>query len=202
MNYKFPYIMNIETVRSAIDKSERTEFFIADRDWYQVANYSFATDKTFLDARGDSMEAILRECRGIVFDNEGKPLARRLHKFFNLNEREETKIENIDFTQHHVILEKLDGSMVTPLWNAYEQKIRWGTKMGVTDGFSDMVEDFVSTRPQYTELAQWCFENNLTPIFEWIGPSNRIVVNYSEHDLILTAIRNTFTGEYLPYTER
>lgn len=199
MNYKFPFIMDIESVRSAIDKSERTEFFIADRDWYQVANYSFATDKTFLDARGDHMETLLRECRGIIFNKEGKPIARRYHKFFNLNEREETKIENLDFSQHHVILEKLDGSMVTPIPTDEYQEIRWGTKMGITDGFADMVEDFVYFNPQYEEFALECIELNMTPIFEWCSRKSRIVVDHPEDRLVLTAIRGLYDGDYMPY---
>lgn len=36
-------------------------------------------------------------------------LARRLHKFFNINEMDETTEENIDLTQPHYILEKADG---------------------------------------------------------------------------------------------
>ena len=43
-------------------------------------------------------------------------MSRRLHKFFNFNERPETSIENIDFSQRHWILEKLDGSMITAIW--------------------------------------------------------------------------------------
>ena len=53
-------------------------------------------------------------------------------KFFNVNEREETLIQHIDFSQPHLILEKLDGSMITPF--EVDSRIRWGTKMGLTDG--------------------------------------------------------------------
>jgi hypothetical protein len=36
----------------------------------------------------------------------------RYHKFFNINESREANVANIDFSRPHVILEKLDGSMV------------------------------------------------------------------------------------------
>jgi hypothetical protein len=56
---------------------------------------------------------IAAECRGIVFSPEGKILSRRYHKFFNLEEK--GYLSKIDFSQPHIILEKLDGSMVGKL---------------------------------------------------------------------------------------
>jgi hypothetical protein len=51
-----------------------------------------------------------RECRGIIFHKAtGQMLARRLHKFFNINEMEETAPERLDMSRPHVLLEKADG---------------------------------------------------------------------------------------------
>jgi RNA ligase len=60
-------------------------------------------------------DAIRRECRGLVFDKNGWILARRFHKFFNLNEREETLARNVDFSKPHSVLAKIDGSMISPV---------------------------------------------------------------------------------------
>lgn len=52
----------------------------------------------------------IRECRGLIFNKEtGKVVARRLHKFFNIGESEETQANKIDFSLPHVLVEKVDG---------------------------------------------------------------------------------------------
>lgn len=55
-----------------------------------------------------------RECRGIIFHKEtGNLVARRLHKFFNINEMDETKAERIDLSKPHILLTKADGLNLT-----------------------------------------------------------------------------------------
>jgi RNA ligase len=42
---------------------------------------------------------------------------------------------------------------------------------------------------------------NMTPIFEWCSRKQRIVIDYPVDRLVLTAVRENFTGEYVPYSE-
>lgn len=196
MYYKFPKIEKLNDVLPAI--SGREEFVVAERDHYVVVNYLVAMDDTFPEVAGDNSDiyAIRRELRGIIFDKEGKIICRRLHKFFNVNERAETQTDKIDISRPHVILEKLDGSTITPI--PVDGNIRWGTKMGITE-VALGAEEFVAKNPQYQELAKWCIENGKTPIFEWISRKQRIVIDYENDDLVLIAIRDNITGEYMPY---
>lgn len=120
-------------------------------------------------------------------------MSRRYHKFFNLGERQETLPENIDFSQPHVILEKLDGSMISPL--VFGDNVRWSTKMGITDT-SMQTEVFIAQNPQYTRFAKFCHKKGLTPIFEWCSRQNRIVVDHPVDQLILTAVRKIVEGTY------
>ena len=195
MNYQFPVIKNISQVLPLI--AERKEFIVAERDGdVTIVNYVVMTGDTFPPVVTEA-DAILRELRGMIFKTStGEVLARRYHKFFNCGERDETQIGEIDFTQPHVILEKLDGSMITPFMTT--DGIRWGTKMGATD-VAIPVEKFVAARPQYVEFAKFCIEQGWTPIFEWTSRQQTIVIDYPEDNLILTAVRNNVTGEYLPY---
>ena len=59
---------------------------------------------------------ILREVRGLVFDAKTKQIkCRPLHKFFNLNEMKETKLEYVAQlykSEKFHVLEKLDGMMI------------------------------------------------------------------------------------------
>jgi RNA ligase len=206
MKYEFPVIEHIDDVRPAIEGSN--EFIIAERDWGYVVNYMVSMPDTFPEVKtaGGSAKmreeatrhkAIRRECRGLLFDKEGKILARRLHKFFNVNERDETQLHKLDFNQPHVILEKLDGSMITPMLMP-EGNIRWGTKMGVTD-VAMGAEEFVARHQNYEQLAQVCIASGVTPIFEWCSRKQRIVVDYPEDRLVLIAARETKTGKYYSY---
>lgn len=195
MKYQFPVIKHIDDVLPAIEG--RDEFVVAERDGYKVVNYMVAMSDTFPEV-DDEHSAIRRECRGIIFDENGNLIARRLHKFFNVNERDETLLHKIDLSQPHVILEKLDGSMITPFY-VYDS-IRWGTKMGLTD-VAKPVEDFVARNTDYHIMASELLETNLTPIFEWCSRSQRIVVDYPEDRLVLIAIRDNVTGKYLNYED-
>ena len=198
---KFPRITHIENILHHIEN--RPEFIVAHREHYSVVNYVCATSETFLWAEDPTISqeeahhrSILRECRGLLFYPDGRIMSRRLHKFKNINEAPETQFHEIDFTQPHVILEKLDGSMITPIMT--DAGIRWGTKMGLTEvGMG--AEEFVAAHPNYDLMARWCINRNLTPIFEWCSRKQRIVVDYPEDRLVLTAIRENETGEYLTH---
>ena len=207
MDYQFPRIETLSDVLPAIEG--RSEFIVAEREHFTVVNYVVAMDDTFppIKTSGGSakmreeqsrFKAIRRECRGIIFDREGKIVSRRLHKFFNVNERDETLVKNIDFSQPHVILEKLDGSMITPI--PVNGEVRWGTKMGLTD-VALPVTEWVKNNRNYRAFVQECFDQNETPIFEWCSRKQRIVVDHPEDRLVLIAIRNNVTGEYMHYDE-
>ena len=191
MRYEFPTITHLDQVRPAIEG--RDEFIIAERDWGYVVNYMVSMSDTFPPVETEH-DAIRRECRGMLFYKDGTVMSRRLHKFFNVNERDETQFHAIDWECSHVILEKLDGSMITPLFT--DAGIRWGTKMGITE-VSMQAEKFVACHPQYEQFARMVMVNlGFTPIFEWCSRKQRIVVDYPEDRLVLIAARNTISGKY------
>jgi RNA ligase len=181
------------------------EFIVAEKDGYKVINYVVATQDTFPPIYGmltlhgivePVSNMIRRECRGLIFDLDGKLINRRYHKFFNVNEKDETQLDRIDWSKPHVILEKLDGSMVTPCY--VNGHIRWMTKMGITDTSME-AEAFVASRPEYVGFADNLLKQGFTPIFEWCSNKNRIVLDYPEDRLVLTAIRHNESGQYVPH---
>jgi len=191
MRYEFPRITHLDQVRPAI--AGRDEFIIAERDWGYVVNYIISMTDTFPPVETE-MDAIRRECRGMLFHKDGSIMARRLHKFFNIGERDETQFGAIDFTQPHVILEKLDGSMVTGVFT--DGGLRLGTKMGITE-VSMQAEEFVATRPQYEQFIRWADQScGYTLIFEWCSRKQQIVIDYPEDRLVLIAARHKENGAY------
>jgi RNA ligase len=190
MNYQFPLITNISDVLPAIEG--RDEFVVAEKEGYTVINYNVMMADTF-DCN------IRRECRGIIFDSEtGEILRRPFHKFFNVNERDETQDHVVDLSRPHVILEKLDGSMIAPF--IVNGQMIWGTKMGATD-VAKPVEEFVKNHPAYADFALDALADGDIPIFEWCSRKQRIVLDYPEDRLILTGIRENASGEYWTHTE-
>jgi len=207
MFYDFPIIKHLNDVLPAIDGSD--EFIVADKGSYKIVNYLVVMPDTFplvktsggtakMREEASRNKAIRRECRGMIFDANGNIIARRYHKFFNVNERDETQSELIDLSLPHFILEKLDGSMITPF--KVNNKILWGTKMGETD-VSRPAAHFAQTNEGYIPFVQDMIEFNQTPIFEWCSRKQRIVIDYPVDRLVLTAVRNNQSGKYMSYSD-
>lgn len=204
MHYEFPAITRIEDCLAAIEGHK--EFVVAEREGYTIINYvmqdsdTFSTEVRASDSEEWRKAMIRRECRGIVFDAKGNLMSRRLHKFFNVGEKEETAV--LDLSKGHHVMDKLDGSMMTPLF--IDGGIRWGTKMGVTE-IALRAENFVlaeklkGTR-DYEGLARECRIMDATPIFEWLDNDIKyqVVIQHTHKQLVLLHIRDNYTGEYYP----
>ena len=77
-------------------------------------DYRNCRRSTFPEPRGSRLLALRREARGLLLDAKtGAVVARRFHKFFNVGELPESDADNLDLARPHVLLEKLDGSLVT-----------------------------------------------------------------------------------------
>jgi RNA ligase len=197
MFYDFPKIETIEDVLNDINGYE--EIRVTDKGDYTVINYAVAFEDTFAwDFEDSYASSIRRECRGLIFDKDGKLVSRPYHKFFNAGEKEETQLNKINLYEPHVVLEKLDGSMIRPI--PTKEGFRLATKAGITDVAMN-AEVFIVDKPEYAKFIKSSFACGLTPIFEWCSRKNRIVVDYSEDQLILTAVRDMRSGNYIPYSQ-
>ena len=136
-----------------------------------------------------SPEVIL--CRGLIVNANNYIVSRPFDKFFNLNEREETKEQNLP-KESPKFYEKEDGSL----------------------GISYFVEDrlYIATRGTFTSPQAkkanrmiWKyntkdFDKTKTYLFEIICTENEFnVVQYKKEELILLAVRDTKTGRYEDY---
>lgn len=162
----------------------RPEFVVKDYSRYRSIDYNYVTDGSFDDP-------MRLECRGIKFDWDGSIIARPLHKFFNVGERPDTMPETIDLSKPHVITEKLDGSMVHAAFLGGE--LRLMTRAGITET-SQQAENLLTDK-----LTQFCERSMVlgyTPIFEYTGPENRVVLRYETPQLTLLASRRINEGVY------
>jgi len=203
MNYKFPIIHNITDVLPHIQ--DRDEIVVAKRDHFTVINYLVAFTDTFPDPCMANTEdealtfAMRRECRGMKFHHKtGDIISRVYSKFFNIGEKDETQHHVIDWSQEFIILEKMDGSMIHPIFTD-DTTMHLCTRMGMTDVAAQADAFVKSSSILYYEFCEEMKNTGYTPIFEWCSTKQRIVLLYKEDQLVLTGCRNNVTGEYMPY---
>ena len=195
MNYDFPHITHINDVLPHVEGRE--EFRVLEKDGYTVIKYMVALEDTFLWDDNDPVgSAVRRECRGISFNENGDLICRKYHKFFNAGEKKETQLNKINLYEPHIVLQKLDGSLISTQPTA--DGFVLVTKSGVTD-ISQQAEAFISDKPHYSTFIKKCIQKGTTPLFEWCSRKNRIVVDYPEDQLILTGMRYNDTGKYVDY---
>lgn len=188
LNYEFPRITCLDDVREVL---KTDGFALLDKGEYQVVNYHYGS--LF---EGSFPTPLHRECRGLIFDKEGKLLSRRFHKFFNLGEHESLGEKEVSWMMEeipYIIYEKLDGSMVSPV--VLNNIFYLITKQGITD-VSVPATSFAYENPNFIEFSKLVMSLGQTPIFEWLSPDNRIVIGYPEPRLVLLAIRDNLTGKY------
>ena len=191
MNYYFPEIEHISQVLDAIEG--RSEFIHVDKGDYQVINYVVANEDTFkMEGPDDIRGALRREARGLIFGPDGRVMSRAYHKFFNLGEKDETQLYKLLPLAPHQILLKADGSFIRLIKTGGQYRL--ASKMGVTD--TSIAAEKYLTDEQKEWLIHY-FNRGFTPILEYVGPDNRIVVKYDKPELILTGFRDNLTGDYL-----
>jgi T4 RnlA family RNA ligase len=203
MRYQFQPASNIQDYLEAIKGSDE---FIVKRDEVNgilIINYMFACHTTFPDPMLYSgskhrLMVLRRDCRGIKFDiDTGDVVAKPYHKFFGVNQLPETQSSVIDWSQPHLILDKLDGSLITSFKHP-QNGWQWHTKMGATD-VAKPVHDAVGEA--YRPFCEAMREAGLTNIFEWCSRKQRIVIDYPVDQLILTGIRHNVSGQYVSYPD-
>lgn len=132
-----------------------------------------------------------KELRGIVYDKKTGQHWIGLHKFFNQGETSYV-LDKIDVKECRL---KVDGSLIMPI--VYNNQIALKTQKTFRSIQTEKAYELLDNR--YQKMIYDLYEDNLIPYFEYISPTNQIVVPYNKDELILTQIRNNLTGEYLPY---
>ena len=91
--------------------------------------------------------------------------------------------------------------MVHPI--LLNEEVVWCTKAGHDSSVAIDATNFIKSiehcfdKPKYNSFAKYCLNENKTPLFEYISPHNRICLKYTQTSLVLLAMRDNYTGEYL-----
>ena len=163
-------------------------------DGYNVSifNYRLASYKDFSDNLAWEMRGLV-----YVFDNDGTyKTYRLLHKFFNLNQVEETQYSTVKDRKVKSVYSKEDGSVGSfirlPNGNVFAK-----SKMSFESDQALGMLSIYNNNDEIKRFVDWSLDNNLVAVFEYVAPHNRIVLRYTKEELILLRLRDNRTGEYL-----
>lgn len=201
---RFPILHNVSELREKVAHKEeiRESVLASDR-----ASHGELTSFCYMIAGPDTFDdAYSRECRGIVFDHRGEVAARPLHKFFNVNEREETQVHALDWSKVVRVMDKRDGSMIhtviVPRISHGGLEPQWDVRLKSKKTFDSEVakdaEAFLGL-PENEPLRKFVklmTGHNQTVIFEWTAPTARIVLHYPTPELRVLHVRDNVTGKY------
>ncbi len=163
---------------------------------HTVVCYMLQDEDTF----GGAHQAVEREARGITFFEDGKIAARTLHKFFNVGEREDTQPHVLPWDKVVRIMDKRDGSMVTPVLHPNRVSFTFKTKKSFATKEAALAQELCADADVYKWVLK-LLQDGFTPTFEVTSPRFPIVLRYEKDELTLLHIRENITGRYLTEQE-
>lgn len=194
LNYIFPYITDIRSILCLI--KDKPNFYIKEYNNYKIIDYDCDDTEEFKDIKTYTT-TIYRELKGIAFDKTDRICSRPYHKFYNFKETSGTS--TFDISSEHKVYPKLSGTMVRPLYLTDKNGKYW--RLASRDGIditAMKAEEFIQYNKEYLDFINKCDTLSHTPIFEYLTTDSTNKVKYDEEKLVLVAIRNTFTGKYMP----
>jgi T4 RnlA family RNA ligase len=124
----------------------------------------------------------------------------KINKIVSQSKRYDIQTSTANFFANEILVH---NSMIRTIPVNGGEQFRLGTRAGITN--VSMAAEKFWVRPEnyerYQTFFEECEDEGLTPIFEYVGPNNRIVLHYAEENLILTAIRERESGEYMQYDD-
>ena len=169
-----------------------------------VFNYRLAQYKDFDTPVPSKPELKGFEMRGLtfVFNKDGTLYNRYvlLEKFFNLNQVPTSMYSVVKDYKIRYVNNKEDGSIATFI-KLPNNKIVGKSKMGFDNEQATGINKIYKTNKDVKSFVDWCLNNDIVPIFEYVAPHNRIVLRYSKEELILLRLRDNKTGKHIDIKE-
>jgi T4 RnlA family RNA ligase len=197
------YLPNYEDCLEMCSKEDAAFYeskFVIDGYNISVFNYRLAQYKDFITPLENKPDVKAYEMRGLTFVfNEDGTLFRRfllLEKFFNLNQVPESMYSIVKDYKIKFINNKEDGSIASFI-KLPNGKVLGKSKMGFDNEQANGINRIYRTRTDVKKFVDWCLQNEITSIFEFVSPANRIVLRYLDEDLILLRMRDNTTGKHL-----
>lgn len=186
----FEFIPNLNECENLVKNN--TSFYSKEE---KIGNKNIITFCYRLAKYSDFCNEGARNIRGISFEKEsGKITALPFHKFFNYKENPFSEDSSIKTKEISLIRDKIDGSLI--IFFMIENELYAKTK---GDCFSSQAVNAMNIVNNNKNLKNEIIDkikNNYTPMFEYISPKNRIVIEYNTEELIYLGSRNMLSGKY------
>lgn len=175
-------------------------------DGYNVSlfNYRLAQYSDFVNPIPSNPEIDGFEMRGICFVfNKDNSLYKRyilLEKFFNLNQTTNSMYSVVKNYKIKSIAIKEDGSIASFI-RLPNGRVYGKSKMSFDSVQAKGITNLYKTNKDLKSFVDWTMDNDLTAIFEYVAPFNRIVLTYEKEELILLRLRDNKTGEHVDIRE-
>ena len=137
-------------------------------------------------------------CRGLIMDGNGNILNNPFRKFFNIGEKEYTKIENLPAEVPNMT-EKLDG-MLGILYEGGEKgdEVAVSTRGTFDSPYAEWATNWLRSKGFTLDD----FKRGYTYLWEIIYPGSKNVVNYgSRSELVLLAVRSNDNSHELDHVK-
>ena len=193
--FKTPETRQEETVTSSSIADTlmalRANRYIREKKFGNISSFNF-TSKAFYDKVWDEQTT---KARGLYLDTvKGKVAARAYDKFFNVNERPETKF---DLLQHKLQFPvtayvKENGFLGIVSYNEYEDDLFITSKSTIDSQFAGWLKDMLYQKVSSENLAKmkdFIRENNVSFVFECVDMKHDPhIIEYPESNLYLLDI--------------
>lgn len=198
--YKIPTYQQAQELCSLPDSAFYESKLIVDGYNISVFNYRLAQYKDFASPIPEKPEIKGYEMRGLtfVFDKDGNLFNRYvlLEKFFNLNQVPDSLYSVVKNYKIKFINNKEDGSIASFI-KLPNGKVVGRSKMGFDNDQANGINRIYKTNKEVKSFVDWCLDNDIVPIFEYVAPNNRIVLRYPSEELILLRLRDNKTGKHI-----
>lgn len=193
--FKTPEMQSKQTVTSSSVAdtiiSLRANRYIQEKRFGNISSFNF-TEKAFYDKVWDEQTT---KSRGLYLDTlKGKVVARAYDKFFNINERPETKFDMLQYKLQFPVTAyvKENGFLGIVSYNEYEDDLLIASKSTLDSQFAqwfrEMLYEKVSAE-NIQEMKKYIKEHNVSFVFECVDMKNDPhIIEYPNSELFLLDI--------------
>lgn len=193
--YKTPEMQSEQTVTSSSIADTiialRSNKYIQEKKFGNISSFNF-TNKAFYDKVWDEQTT---KARGLYLDTmKGKVAARAYDKFFNVNERPETKFDMLQYKLQFPVTAyvKENGFLGIVSYNEYEDDLFIASKSTIDSQFAqwfkEMLYEKISSE-NIEKMKEFIKEHNVSFVFECVDMKNDPhIIEYPNSDLFLLDI--------------
>lgn len=185
----------------ALVNEQDSPFYIVDHLFngtsFRVFNYRLASYSDFL--KPSALEA-----RGVMFELDSDKKFVRLasltpRKFFN--NKENPLVMDVDFGKTELIMDKMDGSIMTTFTLPIADVVYLKSKTSVSSEQAIAANDFLRSGKvdKLLNYLMYMQHAGYSVTLEWTAPQHRIVLPYQEPNLTVLSARSLDNGEHMPY---